>query len=140
MGDDHAITRSSGNVFADAGLPDADSQLVKAQLVSRIDDIICGHGLSQREAARILDACPTCCGAGSGAAPSNVSCALLTAIHTRQHRRGGGGPRGRDHSCGHRIRGRIVGGVCDRQTRRHPLTVLVIKRIGLAALVAATSP
>ncbi len=55
MSDDDTITRSSGNVFADAGLPDADHQLVRAQLVSRIDDIIRARGLSQREAARILD-------------------------------------------------------------------------------------
>ena len=52
---DETITRSSGNVFADAGLPDADSQLVKAQLVSRIEDIIRERGLSQREAARIIE-------------------------------------------------------------------------------------
>ena len=52
---DQAAPRSSGNVFADAGLPDADSQLVKAQLVSRIDGIIRARGLSQREAAPILD-------------------------------------------------------------------------------------
>ncbi len=55
MSDDRTVTRSSGNVFGDAGLPDADSQLVKAQLVSRIDAIIRERGLSQREAARILD-------------------------------------------------------------------------------------
>jgi predicted XRE-type DNA-binding protein len=55
INDDRTITRSSGNVFADAGLPDADSQLVKAQPVSRIDAIIRERGLSQREAARILD-------------------------------------------------------------------------------------
>jgi len=55
MSDDRTVTRSSGNVFADAGLPDAHTQLVKAQLVSRIDAIIGERGLSQREAARILD-------------------------------------------------------------------------------------
>ena len=55
MDNDRTTTRSSGNVFADAGLPDADTQLVKAQLVSRIDAIIRERGLSQREAARILD-------------------------------------------------------------------------------------
>ena len=55
MHDDPTITRSSGNVFADAGVPDADTQLVKAQLVSRIDAIIGDRGLSQREAGRILD-------------------------------------------------------------------------------------
>ena len=53
MSDETTITCSSGNVFADAGLPDADSHLVKAGLVSRLDDIIRERGLSQREAARI---------------------------------------------------------------------------------------
>ena len=56
--DDVEIVRSSGNVFADAGLPDADSQLVKAQLVSRLDAIIQERGLSQREAARIAGVAP----------------------------------------------------------------------------------
>lgn len=54
MSDDTTITRSNGNVYADAGLPDADSQLVKAGLVSRLDDIIRERGMSQREAARAL--------------------------------------------------------------------------------------
>jgi predicted XRE-type DNA-binding protein len=54
MNQDSAIIRSSGNVFADAGLPDADTHLVKAELVSRLDEIIRERGLSQREAARVL--------------------------------------------------------------------------------------
>ena len=40
MSDDRTVTRSSGNVYGDAGLPDADTRLIKAQLVSRIDAII----------------------------------------------------------------------------------------------------
>jgi hypothetical protein len=40
MSDDRTVTRSSGNVFADAALPDAHTQLVRAQLVSRIDAVI----------------------------------------------------------------------------------------------------
>jgi predicted XRE-type DNA-binding protein len=54
MSEDRVITRSSGNVFADAGLPDADTHLVKAELVRRLDEIIRERGLSQREAARVL--------------------------------------------------------------------------------------
>jgi hypothetical protein len=38
MSADHTHTRTSRKVFADEGLPDANSQLVKAQLVNRIDD------------------------------------------------------------------------------------------------------
>lgn len=45
---------SSGNVFADAGLPDAEVHLVKAQLVSRLDDIIRARGLTQSAAAQLL--------------------------------------------------------------------------------------
>jgi predicted XRE-type DNA-binding protein len=54
MSEDRVITRSSGNVFADAGLPDADTHLVKAELVRRLDEIIRERGLSQRETARVL--------------------------------------------------------------------------------------
>jgi predicted XRE-type DNA-binding protein len=48
------VTQSSGNVSADAGLPDAETHLVKAELVSRLDAIIRERGLRQREAARML--------------------------------------------------------------------------------------
>ncbi len=50
---DTTVERGSGNVFADLGLPDADAHLVKAELVSRIDDIVRGRGLTQTEAARL---------------------------------------------------------------------------------------
>ncbi|MCY3880241.1 MAG: helix-turn-helix transcriptional regulator [Rhodobacteraceae bacterium] len=48
------IERGSGNVFADLGFPDADNHLVKAELVSRIDDIVRDRGITQTEAARLL--------------------------------------------------------------------------------------
>jgi len=48
------IERSSGNVFADLGLPDAETHLLKAELVTRIDRIIRQRGLKQVEAARLL--------------------------------------------------------------------------------------
>ena len=51
---DTAVERGSGNVFADLGLPDAEAHLVKAELVSRIDDIIRKRGITQTEAARLL--------------------------------------------------------------------------------------
>lgn len=47
-------TVGSGNVFTDAGLPDAEAHFVKAQLVSRLDDLIHERGLNQTEAARLL--------------------------------------------------------------------------------------
>lgn len=44
----------SGNIFADIGLPDADAHLMKAQLVSRIQDILDERGLSQTAASALM--------------------------------------------------------------------------------------
>ncbi|MEX2647739.1 MAG: helix-turn-helix transcriptional regulator [Alphaproteobacteria bacterium] len=52
--DDRRIERGSGNVFADLGRPDAETHLVKAELVARIDAIIRRRRLTQAEAARRL--------------------------------------------------------------------------------------
>ena len=51
---DTTVERGSGNVFADLGFPDSDAHLVKAELVSRIDDIVRRRGITQTEAARLL--------------------------------------------------------------------------------------
>ena len=48
------IERSNGNVFVDLGRPDAKAHLLKAKLVSRIDEIISQRGLKQVEAAKLL--------------------------------------------------------------------------------------
>ena len=48
---DCSVERGSGNVFADLDLPDADTHLLKAELVSRIDDIIRQHSITRAEAA-----------------------------------------------------------------------------------------
>ena len=48
------MERSSGNVFEDLGLPDATALMAKAELVSRISDIITRRGLTQAQAAKIL--------------------------------------------------------------------------------------
>jgi len=48
------IERSSGNVFRDLGHPEADAHLLKAELVSRIEEIIRWRGLKQVEAAKLL--------------------------------------------------------------------------------------
>ena len=48
------IERGSGNVFTDLGLPDAETHLLKAELVTRIDRIIRQRGLKQVEAAKLL--------------------------------------------------------------------------------------
>jgi predicted XRE-type DNA-binding protein len=47
--------RGSTNVYADLGDPDADGMLVKAQLATRIGDIIKRRRLTQTEAAAIID-------------------------------------------------------------------------------------
>lgn len=49
-----AVYAGSGNVYADLGYPDADEMLVKAQLVSKIAEIIQRRGLTQIEAAKLL--------------------------------------------------------------------------------------
>ncbi len=49
-----AAERSSGNVFADIGLPDADEALAKAELARQIGGIIAGRRLTQSSAARLL--------------------------------------------------------------------------------------
>ena len=56
------ITESSGNIFRDLGLRNADELLVKADLSLVLTRAIKGRGLSQRAAAEIL-----------GVAPSDVS-------------------------------------------------------------------
>jgi predicted XRE-type DNA-binding protein len=47
-------TISSGNVFADLGLPDSAGLLAKAELVRQISRAIASRRLTQEEAARIL--------------------------------------------------------------------------------------
>jgi predicted XRE-type DNA-binding protein len=44
----------TGNVYADLGSGDADEMLIKAQLVSKIAEIIKRKGLTQTEAAELL--------------------------------------------------------------------------------------
>lgn len=48
------ITRGSGNVFADIGMPDPETHLLKAELVRRIAGLIEREGLTQGEAAERL--------------------------------------------------------------------------------------
>ena len=48
------LTKSSGNVFADLGLPNADELLAKAGLVLQIANITTERHLTQIETARLL--------------------------------------------------------------------------------------
>jgi predicted XRE-type DNA-binding protein len=48
------VEPSSGNVFADGTLPNADEHLIKAQLVLRLDGILRTRKLTQAAAGKIL--------------------------------------------------------------------------------------
>ena len=48
------VTESTGNVFADLGLPNAEQELLKAQLALQIYRIIRQRGLTQTQAAKVL--------------------------------------------------------------------------------------
>jgi predicted XRE-type DNA-binding protein len=48
------VTQSSGNVFADMGLPEAEEELTKAQLASHIRQVIRRRRLTQVSAASLM--------------------------------------------------------------------------------------
>ncbi len=48
------VTESSGNVFADLGLPNPEQELLKAQLTLQIHTILKDSGLTQVQIAQIL--------------------------------------------------------------------------------------
>lgn len=53
-GDDVAVKRGSGNVFADLGQPDAVGHMLKAELVAQIGRIVRERRLTQKQAAELL--------------------------------------------------------------------------------------
>lgn len=48
------VTPSSGNVFADIGVPEPEEELAKAQLAGRIRDIVRGSRMTQVAAAAVM--------------------------------------------------------------------------------------
>ena len=48
------VTAGSGNVFADIGVPEPEEELAKAQLASRIREIVRGSRLTQVAAATVM--------------------------------------------------------------------------------------
>ncbi len=48
------IEKGSGNIYADLGMADADEMIVKAQLATKIGEIIKGRKWSQQKAAEVL--------------------------------------------------------------------------------------
>ena len=51
---DTRVEHGSGNVFADLGRPEAETHLIKAELVARIDQIIRERRLTKARAADLL--------------------------------------------------------------------------------------
>jgi predicted XRE-type DNA-binding protein len=47
-------SKSSGNVFADLGLPNSEQEMIKAKLTVQIYRLIKGRGLTQADAAKLL--------------------------------------------------------------------------------------
>lgn len=54
--ENHEVEESTGNVFADLGLADAEDLSTRAELAHRIGEIIRGRHLTQVEAAEVLGA------------------------------------------------------------------------------------
>ena len=54
MSSKEKIYRGTGNVFADIGVGHPERVLVRAQVMSRIAEILKDHGLTQKKAAAIL--------------------------------------------------------------------------------------
>lgn len=54
MTEDIEVQASSGNIFADLSLENADELLVKAELAHRISSIITAQQMAQTEAAEVL--------------------------------------------------------------------------------------
>jgi len=48
------IEKASGNVYADLGYPDSEDMLIKAQLVTKIAEIVSRRRLTQAQAAKLL--------------------------------------------------------------------------------------
>jgi predicted XRE-type DNA-binding protein len=48
--DDNTVTRGSGNVFADLGLPEPESRLLKARVLAVINETIESQGLGSQKA------------------------------------------------------------------------------------------
>jgi predicted XRE-type DNA-binding protein len=54
MSEQMQVYSSSGNVFADLGLPNPDELMLKAELVNQIDELISARQLTETEAAELL--------------------------------------------------------------------------------------
>ena len=73
---------SSGNVFADLGLPDSDQELLKAQLTLQIYRLIKERGLTQTKAAELLGTTQSQISALMRCRPVSISVARLMEFLT----------------------------------------------------------
>lgn len=83
------VQQGSTNVYADLGYPDADEMLVKAQLVTKIGEVIKARPLSSDQAAAALGLTPAELGdllAGRFRAHSVDDLARLAALLDEAHR------------------------------------------------------
>jgi predicted XRE-type DNA-binding protein len=55
MTEEIEVHSSSGNIFADLGLPNPDELLIKAELVHQISEIISTRQLTESEASELLE-------------------------------------------------------------------------------------
>ena len=76
------VEKSSGNVFADLGLPNPDQELLKAQLTLQIHKLIKSHGLTQAESAQLLGTTQPQISALMRLRPSSVSVGRLMEFLT----------------------------------------------------------
>jgi predicted XRE-type DNA-binding protein len=74
---------STGNVFADLGLPNFDHELVKAKLTVQIYQILKDRALTQTEAARLLGTTQAQVSALMRCRPASISVGRLMAFWSR---------------------------------------------------------
>lgn len=48
------MERSSGNVFADLGMPDAEEMFIKSKLVMQLNELLESKGMTQSNAAKVV--------------------------------------------------------------------------------------
>ncbi|MGE0853653.1 MAG: helix-turn-helix domain-containing protein [Hyphomicrobiaceae bacterium] len=51
---DHVVSDSSGNVFADIGLPTDEKEMLKVKIAAAITNLLQKHDMTQAEAAKII--------------------------------------------------------------------------------------
>jgi predicted XRE-type DNA-binding protein len=76
------IEKSSGNVFADVGLPESEQELLKAKLTLQVHRLLKECGLTQAEAAKLLGTTQPQISALIGLKPVSISTGRLMEFLT----------------------------------------------------------